>query len=296
MREGIHPEVLQLFAEILGDDEATLTRISRMRPRRAFPERVSVGTPFLSTRERYLVEWHREEVAFVLHQGCRLALQESCPVESRTTFEDPPVDRRMWERERARALAVPHEDTARARQALRSDHRPGSFRSDWARLALALAPRDEIRVDLACALAAEERWEEAETSANGILDTCRSAYLRSAAFSVLGNCAYQQGRPDYALQAYRQSALEADPAPAGPLFWLAHAIRAADTAMIQTAAQRILALDEIPMEVVISFTEILRSEVESGRWLATPIQVPATLGKHLRKPVREMIDAITIQE
>jgi hypothetical protein len=248
--EGWRREVEDVLAEIVADPESRLLRVPQADNLLGLADELplSVQAPSLTKAERYLLQTHRQELAFLLRERCVMDLC-SDPTDWRwptrmTVDRDLPVaSTNDWER-RARVARATLVDEPRSRDAMalldecaRSE-RPK--RINVTGLALAshrVAPSAEAQIYVAADQINDGRWDSARHLLHGILEKVRSERMRAYCWENVGLSLFLERRYPEAADAYRRATLADDALVAPPLNWFACALVVRDRGQAAEAAR-----------------------------------------------------------
>jgi hypothetical protein len=233
---AIDQEVLELLGELARDPDSRLLRVPPDGFRRwldATERPLSAREPFLIRSERYLLQEHREQVAFLLYKACQRALLGLPLWKSmvhRSAGQNMQVEVpsfQWWLREVAASSSTQptDRDAAEALRDFRSDLGP-SARNEASPVRLATAslrihPRDQTRIWLGLALQSEGMTAEAQQAHRQVIEHCPTELLASLAREDLGSVFMQLGNPLLAMEQYRASCSD-EPRP-NPVLGFLHA-------------------------------------------------------------------------
>ncbi len=254
----IDPEVVSLLREAASSPDSRLLQVPRTGfsswLRRREPP-LSPREPFLSRAERYLLQEHREQVAYLLYKACQRAILERPPSESMVYRNaSPGLEIRLpgpewWTRETGSASRAMPADGEAMRElfALAEELRPQPAKrlsaSELAAASLRIVHRDETRIWLGMALLHESKTKEARGSLEAVIYHLPSELNASLAWQDLGWMHYVGGDYSSAMDCYREASLVGPPRITPVLAWLHVAFCAGEREAVSLAAGRLAELD-----------------------------------------------------
>ncbi|HED63954.1 MAG TPA: hypothetical protein ENJ09_00200 [Planctomycetes bacterium] len=256
MTQQLAPEVLALLKTVLKDNDSAFRRIAGMRAKGIFDGPLPWREPSLSKEERYLVGWHREEVARLLYEGCMLTLQGPTSA-TKTILQRREVEEQSWKRRCRQVLRSEREEWPSEREELEIGIAQGQLGAAAARLSYALEPTEDTRYALAELLLIEGDPEESRKVAEQIIQTSPLSGHRSAAYTVLGTIAHEQGDHAASLEQYRNATETSRHMPPAYLSWLVQAAILGDKEQALEAMRRVRENLHIVRRVLDPYTEAL---------------------------------------
>ena len=239
MTQQLAPDVLALLKTVLKDNDSAFRRIAGMRAKGIFDGPLPWREPSLSKEERYLVGWHREEVARLLYEGCMLTLQGPTSV-TKTILQRREVEQKDWKRRCRQVLRSEREEWPPEREELEFGIAQGKLGAAAARLSYALEPTEDTRYALAELLLIEGDPGESRKVAEQIIQASPLSGHRSAAYTVLGTIAHGSGDHGAALKAYKTATDLHRAAPAGYLSWYVQSAIVGDGTQALVARERLI--------------------------------------------------------
>ena len=267
------PMLEELLREVATDPNSCLLRRPRKRAYRALyttTEAVSEKSTWLTLPERHLVQYYREEVAWLLHQLCEdMAISHPQvagkinqairpghrPALSHQSIQDrwEQVSRSEGEDQTSQALAV-------AAACLTHDAHLMDAAEAMMRLAPSVLARSYVRIHLTNA----GELSSAEKLAREICHLPGTQRIRVSALYGLARIAYLQGDSELAMRRYRETFMAAGTIAGVPSEWLLQALICQDSRSSQDALrsyeEAITALDTALDQEVRSLKAFARRE------------------------------------
>ncbi len=254
-KSTLDPEVLALLDEIAADPDSTLLRVPREPLKRFLPLReppVSPREPLLTRAERHLVQAHREYVARLLFDACRLSLTRD-PIEKTRIHRWVTKDQRLeipvkdkWHSWANQAVKNPPSDPdlsfpLRLLQRCASGE-TSTPASELASASLRLVPCDATRIWLGVALHREGQSRSAMHTLQDVLAHRPSPANELWARMDCGFVSFGCARYEQAVDWYRSAAsVQEDPA-IPVLSWFSSALQLGNREEASKARAR---LDEV---------------------------------------------------
>lgn len=254
-KNTLDPEVIALLEEIAADPNSGLLRVPRepLKKWLAFREPpVSPREPLLTRAERHLVKVHREHVARLLYDACRMTLIKD-PIEGtrvhRWVTTDQPLELPLETKWRSQ---VTHQlnhcsSSSDLSPALRLLERRGGneippLASELAVASLRVAPCDETRIWLGLALHLEEQSRSALHAFSDVLAHHPSDLNKALARANCGFVYFGLGDYGQAIEWSRAAASHRSDIPVALLNWFTASLHVGNTQEAYAAATR---LDEV---------------------------------------------------
>ncbi|HED64409.1 MAG TPA: hypothetical protein ENJ09_02530 [Planctomycetes bacterium] len=290
MTYTIAPEVRALLEVALADDSTTLHHLASLPVRRAYEEPLSAGAPFLSKEERHLLRHHREEVAFLLYQGCLLTLQG--PVEkTRTILQGEPVEETDWRRRSTLAASARGVHWPEERKWLLDTPR-GGLGSEAARIALRLSPSDDVRHVLASLCCIEGQIQESLDVAGELAHRSPSPGHRAAAWTVVGTCHHIVGDHASSLEHNRTAARIDERVLPAAANWFLQSLLVGNVDQALAAAEQLSELEEALAPIRERYLLAIQADRNAAHWNLPHPMKERVRNERLGTVARSLFDAL----